>query len=823
MEKLAPSLRSWNLYGRDADLNRVVHMLQPGSPALVTITGRGGVGKTALAHEVMRTLGQREPSTLVALEGVTESDLVLSEVATALGVQVEPGEPLDDAVSVVLRHGSHLLVLDNFEHLLPAAHALADLFRGCDALRILVTSQAPLQLEDERVVTLSPLRVPDDAATMSVEELSRQPAVAAYCQRAAAVDRRFALTNSNAQAVVELCRRLEGLPLAIELAAARAAALPASEILRRVGSGKGLGVLHRERRDAPERHRGLTEAIAWTYRLLSADEQGALRRLAATVGTVDVDTAIALLHPEGGDAAEARALDELAALVDFHLVNPVPNTDPPRFSLPESIRSFARAELVDLGESDEVEQLRLRVRAAQSRAVATGTESGVEQRLLLRVEADRDDLLNALRSAISMDRADDAIDIARGLGDLWDLRGYGPLQEGLLDRAIALGERSATDISRLANAMLWSGYLGLRHSSAADRDELIARIRRAEEMARDAGDDAALFHAQCVWLLVSPVTGDFDRAGRAAELGLHLADTHRNEGWRAVMQVWAGMLAGLLGDADRAVQLGIDALSNARRSGDRETVLSAAVLLGAFPDLVPDEGSGIPSTQEALELSRELGLKYYEAVLVVRMVERSVRLQDREAAVRWLSEALDTAVLLVGSPLVGFSLLTTAGAAQLCGHDDRAAFFYGTMRDDFGMLHRFLSESQRARHQAMIDALRVTLGAEQFEVRAAAGAELDRGEAVNEAIRYVAQLREPVLDLAGPATGHRLQPIDRLTDRQLEVLRLLAAGMSNKDIAAELGVRVKTVMHHTTAIYRELGVRGRGEAAALAFRLQLVD
>lgn len=822
MDQPAARRGSRRLFGRDEDLDRLVRLLEPGAPAFVTLTGRGGVGKTALALEVMRTL-DREPSTLVALAGVTEPELVVSEIATALSLQVEAGESLIEAVAAVLRHGSHLLVLDNAEHLLSAAPAIADLIRRCDALRVLVTSQAPLQLDDEQVVTLSPLPVPVDPASMSSDELARQPAVAVYCQRSASVDQRFELTAGNAPAVAELCRRLEGLPLAIELAAARAATLPACEILRRVDGGGGLGLLRRERRDVPERHRGLEEAIDWTYRLLTADEQRALRRLAALIGTIDIDTAVAVLHPEGGDAAQARALDELAALVDLHLVDPVSDTDPPRFSLPESIRSFARAELVDLGELAEVEQLRLAVRAEQSRAVAAGTESGIEQRLIVQVEADRDDLLDALRSATTLGRADDALDIARGLGDLWDLRGYGPTQEELLDRAIELGERDAAGTSRLANAMLWSGYLGLRHSSAVDQEELVARIGRAERMAQDAGDDAALFHAQCIWMLVSPVTGDFDRAQLASELGLRLADEASNEGWRAVMEVWAGMLAGLLGDADGAVRLGAEALRNARRSGDQETVVRAAVLLGAFPDVLAQAGADLPSAEEALALSRELGLTYYEAILLVRLVERSLRLGERESAVHWLSQALDTARLLVGSQLVSLSLLATAGTAHLCGDADGAAYFYGTMSDQFDFLLGFMSESQQVRHQERIDAVRSELGATRFEAQARLGSALTHAQAVEEAISYVAELGEPVLLPSEPAASTRQQPIDRLTNRQLEVLRLIAAGMSNKDIAAELGVRVKTVMHHTTAIYRELGVRGRGEAAALAFRLQLVE
>ncbi len=800
----------------------MVGLLRLDAPALVTISGRGGVGKTALAQEVVRALGDDEPTTWVPLAGVTEHELVVSEIATALGAQVEPGDSPIEVVAGLLGSGSHLLVLDNAEHLLPAGPTIAELFGRNEGLRILVTSQAPLQLQDEHVVTLSPLPLPDDAASMSLEALAEEPAVATYCQRAAAVDRWFELTPRNAAAVVELCRRLEGLPLSLELAAARAATLPAAEIVRRVGQERGVGLLRRERRDVPERHHGLHEAIQWTYRLLSGGDQRALRRLSVVVGTFDVDTAICLVDPDGDDAAAAQALDALSTLVDFHLVDAVADSDPPRFSMPDSIRDFARARLVECGELDEVEQLRLRIRSRQSREVAAGTESGIEQRLLLRVEADRDDLHDALRQAAASGRADDALDLARGLGDFWDLYGYGPVQESMLDVAIESGERSGADPSKLANALLWSAYLGIRHCPAADHDELIGRIRRAEEIAHDVGDDAVLFHAQCVWLLVSPSTGDFDRAGTAAEVGLRLADDSDDESWRAVMLVWSGMLASLLGDTDRAVQLGTEALINARRSGDQETVVRAAVLLGANPDLVPP-GSGVPPIEDVLSLSRELGLKYYERVLVIRLVERSIRSGDHDAAVGWLARALDDARLAVDSELAGFTLLAAAGTAQLCGDPLRAAFFYGTVRVGYDFLQSLVSETQRARQAAMLVAVEELLGEEEFAAQVLLGAALGRAEAVQQASRYVAQLRQPAIDAKQPPTSERQHPTDRLTGRQREVLTLLAAGMSNKDIAVELGLRPKTVMHHTSAIYRQLGVRGRGEAAALAFRLQLLD
>ena len=808
------------VFGREREVDEVRRLLGS-APGVVTVTGRGGVGKTSVASEVVRSLEEAERSVWIPLAGVTEPDLVMAEIAHALEAPIEAGSDVARVVADVLGHGSWLLALDNAEHLLAFAPALASLLQQCPVLRVLVTSRAPLRLQSERVVALGPLPDPPDPADTTVEELAGQPAVATYCRRAAAVDRSFELTDQNAPAIVELCRRLEGLPLAIELAAARAAMLPATEILRRL-DGSALDVLHRPRADTPERHHGLRATIDWTYRLLGADEQRALRSLSVNVGTFDLDTATALIAPaNGSEPAAGRALDALSALVDFHLVDPVPVADPPRFVIPDSVRAFALEELETCGEAAEVGRRRIRERARQARIAAEGSESNSSE---ISMEDDRDDLLDALRAAIDLGLADDALDLARGLGTLWDLRGYGHVQEQLLERAIALGRQAEADPSRLANAMLWSAYLGLRHSSAVDRDELVARIRSAEQLASSVGDDRAAFHAQSVWLLVTPITGDVVQAQAAVEEGLRLAERNGHDGWRATIQVWAGMLAQLGGDEVRAAELGMAALEGARRRGDRETVVRAYMLLGPMADRLPDLVTGLPSVDEMVDLTRALGLTFYEALLMVRRVYNAVRADDLAGAVRCMAEVLEGARTLRGSPIVSFDLFALVHLAAARGDADRAAYFSGSLRESLPAVEVYMTESQLAGYHDLLDQVRDALGAAAFDRQVELGALLSSDEAVDEAIQYIGGLLEPSeLDLTEPAPTSQLRLTERLTARQKEVLRLLAAGLSNKEIATELGVRAKTVMHHTTAIYRELGVRGRSEATAVAFRAGLVD
>lgn len=817
---LGDDLRTHRVFGRDNEVGEIRRLIET-SPGVVTIAGRGGVGKTTVAKEVVRGLDDADTSTWVSLAGVTDPDLVLPEIAHALDVPIEAGSGVAAVVADVLGHRRRVLVLDGAEHLLAFAPTLATLIDRCPDLRVLVTSQAPLRLQSERVVALASLPDPPDPAETTMDELAEQPAVAIYCRQAAAVDRHFELTNQNAAAIVELCRRLEGLPFAIELAAARAAMLPASAIVRLIDDSP-LDVLRRPRADVPDRHHGLRSAIEWTYGLLSPDEQRALRALSVNVGTFDIDAALALIDRADDSGSDgARALDALSTLVDFHLVDPVSGSGPPRFSIPDSIREFALDELRGHGEAEDVERRRIVSRSRQARDVAEGTESCTTEGS---VDADRDDMVDALRSAIHLGLAAEALDLARGLGSLWDLRGYGPAQEKLLERAIELGERSDADPSRLANATLWSAYLGLRHASSVDRDELIARIRKAEAAAEALGDDQVDFHAQNVWALVSPHTGDFEQAATAIAKGMAIAEAANHDGWRASIQVWAGMLAQLTGDEKRAVELGTAALDEARRRGDRETIVRAYMLLGPLADRFPDELAVLPSVEEMIELTRTLGMSFYEVLLMLRRVFNTVR-SDPDVAVESMAEALERAPALLASPMIGFYLFVMVNLASARGDLDRAALFGGALDESMPILETYLTESQVAGFRHLLDRVRDQLGDAEYERHARHGAALAVGAVIDEATRYVDGLRQLATEAApaAPPSASEQMAIERLTARQKEVLQLLAAGLSNKEIASRLGVRAKTVMHHTSAIYRELGVRGRSEATAVAFRAGLVD
>jgi predicted ATPase len=318
------------------------------------LTGPGGVGKTRLAVKVASGLGDAiaDGVVFVPLAPVSDAALVLASIAQTLGVGDRSDVSLFDAIVMALRSRRMLLVLDNFEHVLDAAPLVSDVLVACPSVRILVTSRTLLRIDGEHVYHVHPLVLPlgnsDDS--MTPELAIKSPAVALFLARAQSVQPSFALTADNVGSVVDVCRELDGLPLALELAAARIALLPPVELLRRLLIKPGHSVLSTGRRDAPARHRALRDAIAWSYDLLSVEQQRLFRWLGVFAGGWGLDLAESVCAEL---VAAQSAFDGLAVLVDHSLVQVEPGdgVTPSRFRLLETIREHARERLAASGEA----------------------------------------------------------------------------------------------------------------------------------------------------------------------------------------------------------------------------------------------------------------------------------------------------------------------------------------------------------------------------------------------------------------------------------------------------------------------------------------
>jgi predicted ATPase/class 3 adenylate cyclase len=325
------------LIGRDEELVAVERLLAQETSRLVTLTGPGGTGKTRLALEVAAEALDRYPDGVfvVDLSLLTEPALVLPSIAVALGVRETVGEPLRDTLIRHLRERHLLLVLDNCEQVLESASDIATLLAACPHLAILATSREPLHIRAEREIAVAPLPLPAPGRLLPPAELATVPAVALFVERAQGAHASFALTAENAAAVAGICRRLDGLPLAIELAAARVKVLPPAALLTRLE--QRLSLLTGGGRDLPARQRTMRDAIAWSYDLLSPEEQNLFRRLAIIAGAFTLAAAEAVTAPEG----DLCVFDGIAALIEQSLLRQAAGpVDEPRFVMLEIVREF---------------------------------------------------------------------------------------------------------------------------------------------------------------------------------------------------------------------------------------------------------------------------------------------------------------------------------------------------------------------------------------------------------------------------------------------------------------------------------------------------